>query len=170
MYPVRSYANLDDRVSHEGESAYRVGREISKARAFSNFLSMERKKKKKKRNTCTRAYEFTNFSKGKSTIGIFFFFFSLIYTRVTSNGGARSNSKGVSIFTIACQKGVTSRRQIGFNALAFRIIEARFWSFYLSCARVHVSIGWIAGGLLFWASMEARKMEEKVHVVLARVY
>lgn len=44
MYPVRSYANLDDRVSHEGESAYRVGREISKARAFSN--GTEKKKKK----------------------------------------------------------------------------------------------------------------------------
>lgn len=60
MYSVRSYAaNLDDRVSHEGESAYRVGREISKARAFSNFVDGTEKKKKKKRDTCTRAYEFT---------------------------------------------------------------------------------------------------------------
>lgn len=75
MYPVRSYAaNLDDRVSHEGESAYRVGREISKARAFSNFVDgTEKKKKKKKRDTCTRAYEFT---RENLQSDLFFFFFS----------------------------------------------------------------------------------------------
>lgn len=78
MYPVRSYAaNLDDRVSHEGESAYRVGREISKARAFSNFVDGTEKKKKKKRDTCTRAYEFTR----ENLQSDLFFFFFLNFTR-----------------------------------------------------------------------------------------
>lgn len=79
MYPVRSYAaNLDDRVSHEGESAYRVGREISKARAFSNFVDGTEKKKKKKKETRVRAH--TNLQ-GKIYNQIFFFFFFLNFTR-----------------------------------------------------------------------------------------
>lgn len=72
MYPVRSYANLDDRVSHEGESAYRVGREISKARAFSNFCRWNGKKKEKNK-TRVRAHTNLQISKGKSTMGSFFF-------------------------------------------------------------------------------------------------
>lgn len=77
MYSVRSYAaNLDDRVSHEGESAYRVGREISKARAFSNFVDgTEKKKKKKKRHVYARIRIY----KGKSTIC---FFFLILHARV----------------------------------------------------------------------------------------
>lgn len=73
MYPVRSYANLDDRVSHEGESAYRVGREISKARAFSNFCRWNGKKKEKNK-TRVRAHTNLQISKRKSTMGSFFFF------------------------------------------------------------------------------------------------
>lgn len=76
MYPVRSYANLDDRVSHEGESAYRVGREISKARAFSNFCRWNGKKKEKNK-TRVRAHTNLQISKGKSTMGSFFFFLIL---------------------------------------------------------------------------------------------
>lgn len=75
MYSVRSYAaNLDDRVSHEGESAYRVGREISKARAFSNFVDGTEKKKKKKKETRVRAH--TNLQRK-----IYNLFFFLNFTR-----------------------------------------------------------------------------------------
>lgn len=73
MYPVRSYAaNLDDRVSHEGESAYRVRREISKARAFSNFVDGTKKKKR-------HVYARIRIYKGKSTIC---FFFLILHARV----------------------------------------------------------------------------------------
>lgn len=78
MYPVRSYAaNLDDRVSHEGESAYRVGREISKARAFSNFVDGTEKKKRKKKKR--HVYARIRIYKGKSTIC---FFFLILHARV----------------------------------------------------------------------------------------
>lgn len=158
MYPVRSYANLDDRVSHEGESAYRVGREISKARAFSNFCRWNGKKKEKNK-TRVRAHTNLQISKGKSTMGSFFFFLNF-----TSNDDQirktflffRSRSKGRNLASIL------TRSLFGSSKLVFDL-------FHLSYARVHVSIGWIAGGLLFRASMEARKMEGKVHVVLARV-
>lgn len=73
MYPVRSYANLDDRVSHEGESAYRVGREISKARAFSNFCRWNGKKKKKKIRHVYARIRIYKFPKENLQWDLFFF-------------------------------------------------------------------------------------------------
>lgn len=119
MYPVRSYANLDDRVSHEGESAYRVGREISKARAFSNFCRWNGKKKEKNK-TRVRAHTNLQISKGKSTMGSFFFFLNF-----TSNDDQirktflflRSRSKGRNLASIL------TRSLFGSSKLVFDLFS-----------------------------------------------